>query len=270
MDNRPVGIFDSGLGGLTAVRALKSLLPNENIIYFGDTARVPYGPRGEETIKKFSLSDLKFINSLGVKAVLAACGTVSSVAMSDLKNASEVYITGVVEATAEKALRSTRNGIIGIIGTAATIKSGSYIKYIKDRSPETGTVAKACPMFVPIVENGYFSSDNPVAKYLVEDYLKDIKDSGADTLILGCTHYPLLKKAIGDYLGNEVVLVDSGLEAAKEIAAYLETNQMLSDRKEKGSIEYYVSDNVEGFAVNAGVFLSEEILGNVKKAPIDM
>lgn len=270
MDNRPVGIFDSGLGGLTAVRALKKILPNENIVYFGDTARVPYGPRGVETIKRFSLSDLKFVNSLGVKAVLAACGTVSSVAMTELKNASVVYITGVVEATARKAVASTKNGKIGIIGTSATVKSGSYVKYISTHAPSIETFSKACPLFVPLVENGYSSPDDPVVKNVVADYLKPIKESGADTVILGCTHYPILRDAISDYLGKDVVLVDSGMEAAGEIASYLSENGLLSDRTEKGSIEYYVSDNVDGFAENAGVFLSEEISGSVKKAEIDL
>ncbi len=270
MDNRPIGIFDSGLGGLTAVRALKKILPHENIVYFGDTARVPYGPRGVDTIKRFSLSDLKFVNSLGVKAVLAACGTVSSVAMEELKATSEVYITGVVEATAKKALESTRNGIIGIIGTSATVKSGSYVKYISANGKNIKTVSKACPMFVPLVENGYSSADDPVVQLVVAEYLSEIKESGADTVILGCTHYPILRDAIGNFLGNNVVLVDSGNEAASEIAVYLSENGMLSDSDKNGMIEYYVSDNVEGFAENAGVFLSEEISGSVKKADIDL
>lgn len=270
MDNRPIGVFDSGLGGLTAVRALRSILPHENIVYFGDTARVPYGPRGVETIKRFSLSDLKFVNSLGVKAVLAACGTVSSVALPELKDASDVYITGVVEATAKKALYSTNNGIIGIIGTSATVKSGSYGKYIASHNSSVKTIAKACPLFVPLVENGYFSAKNPVVESVVADYLTEIKESGADTLILGCTHYPILKEAIADFLGNNVCLIDSGMEAAKEISSYLKENNLLCDRADIGTIEYYVSDNVEGFAENAGVFLSEEISGNVKKAEIDL
>lgn len=270
MDNRPIGIFDSGLGGLTAVRALRKILPHENIVYFGDTARVPYGTRGVETIKKFALSDLKFVNSLDVKAVLAACGTVSSVAMPELKSASEVYITGVVEATAKKALESTKNGFIGIVGTSATIKSGSYVKYINSHDPSVKTIAKACPMFVPLVENGYSSAEDPVVKLVVEEYLSEMKELGVDTVILGCTHYPILREAIGNFLGNNVVLVDSGSESASEIAAYLKENNMLSDNNENGIIEYYVSDNVEGFAENAGVFLSEEISGNVKKAHIDL
>ncbi len=270
MDNRPIGIFDSGLGGLTAVRALKALLPHENIVYFGDTARVPYGTRSVDTIKKFAVSDLKFVNSLGVKAVLAACGTVSSVAMPELKKSGSVYISGVVEATAKKALESTRNGKIGVIGTSATVKSGSYVKYISEHDSKIETVAKACPLFVPLVENGHSSPDDPLVKLVVEEYLSEIKESGVDTVILGCTHYPILKAAIADYLGDSVVLVDSGREAALETAAYLKEHDMLSDSCKDGIIEYYVSDNVEGFAENAGVFLSEEISGNVKKADIDL
>lgn len=270
MDNRPVGIFDSGLGGLTAVKALKDILPYENIVYFGDTARVPYGVRGVETIKKFALSDLKFVNSLGVKAVLAACGTVSSVAMAELKSEGTVYITGVVEATAKKALAETKNGIIGIIGTSATIKSSSYVKYISEHSPSVKTVSKACPLFVPLVENGYFSSENPVVQHVVAEYLSEIKESGADTVILGCTHYPILRDAIGKYLGDGVSLIDSGKEAASEIAEYLKNNGLLNESGKLGTIEYYVSDNTEGFAENAGVFLSEEISGSVKKADIDL
>lgn len=270
MDNRPIGVFDSGLGGLTAVKALKRFLPHENIIYFGDTARVPYGSRGVEAIKKFSLSDLKFIGSMGVKAVLAACGTVSSVAMPELKAESPVYITGVVEATAQKALNTTKNGVIGIIGTSATIRSGSYVQYITARNPSVKTVSKACPLFVPLVENGYFSSDNPVVRHVISDCLTEVKDKGIDTLILGCTHYPILEEAIADFFGNGVCLINSGTEAAADISVYLEENNLLSDRKQNGIIEYYVSDNVEGFAENAGIFLSEEIIGSVKKAEIEV
>jgi len=270
MDNRPIGVFDSGLGGLTAVKALRNILPNENIVYFGDTARVPYGTRGVETIKKFAVSDLKFVNSLGVKAVLAACGTVSSVALSELKTESKVYITGVVEATAKKALVTTKNGIIGIIGTSATIKSSSYVKYISEQNPSVKTVSKACPLFVPLVENGYVSSGNPVVQYVVSEYLSAIKESGADTVILGCTHYPILKEAIGNFLGENVALIDSGEESASEIAEYLQANNLLNEQCCNGTIEYYVSDNVDGFAENAGVFLSEEISGSVKKADIEL
>ena len=270
MDNRPIGIFDSGLGGLTAVKALRDILPNENIVYFGDTARVPYGTRGVDTIKKFAISDLKFVNSLGVKAVLAACGTVSSVALQELKSASNVYITGVVEATAKKALSETKNGIIGIIGTSATVRSNSYVKYISEHNSSVKTVSKACPLFEPLVENGYFSSENPVVQHVVSEYLSEIKESGADTVILGCTHYPILREAIGRFFGREVSLIDSGKEAASEIAEYLKNNGLLNEQSCQGTIEYYVSDNVEGFAENAKVFLCEEITGSVKKADMDL
>lgn len=270
MDNRAIGIFDSGLGGLTAVKAMKKLMPEENIVYFGDTARVPYGSRSREAIKRFALSDLAFMESLNVKAILAACGTVSSVAINELKSKSGVYITGVVEAASKKASEMTKNGIVAITGTAATVRSGSYSDCLRRLDNKIKTVSKACPLFVPLVENGYISRDNTVVKNIVSDYLNEIKQSGADTVILGCTHYPLLKDAISDYLGGSVFLVDSGEAAAEELSSYISEHSIASEKKERGTIEYYVSDGIENFTSNAGVFLSEEISGKVYKTEISV
>ena len=189
MDTRPIGVFDSGLGGLTAVRQLRRVLPGEDIIYFGDTGRVPYGSRGREIIRQYARQDIRFLLSHDVKFIIAACGTVSSTYPPEEAARLPVPFTGVVGATARAAVDATRNGKVGIIGTAATVRSGSYAAVIKDMKPETEIVARACPMFVPLVENGYVNDGNPVTKLIIAEYLQEVKDAGVDTLILGCTHY---------------------------------------------------------------------------------
>ena len=190
MDTRPIGVFDSGLGGLTAVRQLRRVLPGEDIIYFGDTGRVPYGSRGREIIRQYARQDIRFLLSHDVKFIIAACGTVSSTYPPEEAARLPVPFTGVVGATARAAVDATRNGKVGIIGTAATVRSGSYAAVIKDMKPETEIIARACPMFVPLVENGYVNDGNPVTKLIIAEYLQEVKDAGVDTLILGCTHYP--------------------------------------------------------------------------------
>ena len=219
MDTRPIGVFDSGLGGLTAVRQLRRVLPGEDIIYFGDTGRVPYGSRGREIIRQYARQDIRFLLSHDVKFIIAACGTVSSTYPPEEAARLPVPFTGVVGATARAAVDATRNGKVGIIGTAATVRSGSYAAVIKDMKPETEIVARACPMFVPLVENGYVNDGNPVTKLIIAEYLQEVKDAGVDTLILGCTHYPLLKKMIGDFMGSDVTLIAAGIMVSEALAA---------------------------------------------------
>ena len=221
MDPRPIGVFDSGLGGLTAVRQLRRVLPGEDIVYFGDTGRVPYGSRGRDTIVQYARQDIRFLLSRNVKFIIAACGTVSSTYPPEEAARLPVPYTGVVGATARAAVDATRNHRIGIIGTAATVRSGSYAAVIRDMLPDVQIFARACPMFVPLVENGYFNDGNPVTKLIIAEYLQELKDAGVDTLILGCTHYPLLKKMIGDFMGDAVRLVDSGKVTAQATAAAL-------------------------------------------------
>lgn len=193
MDNRPIGVFDSGLGGLTAMRELIRTLPNESILYFGDTGRVPYGSRGREIIRKYAKQDMNFLIRHDVKAVLAACGTVSSVAR-DIGDALPVPYFDVLRPTARAAVEQTKNGKIGIIGTAATIASGSYRKEIERLAPKTEVFEQACPLFVPLVENAFVSPDDPIPRLTAERYLTPIREAGVDTLILGCTHYPIISE----------------------------------------------------------------------------
>lgn len=267
MDNRSIGVFDSGLGGLTAVKQIMEELPNESITYFGDTGRVPYGTRSNDTIIKYSKSDINFLLSKDVKVIVIACGTVSSVALPVLKNTLEVPAIGVVEATVNAAVSSTKNGKIGIIGTSGTINSGAYERAIKAKNSEVETFTKACPLFVPLVENGHF--DTMVAELVVEEYLEGIKEKGVDTLILGCTHYPLLKNTIARFMGEGVTMIDAGRETAKVLKNYLKDNDILASNNEEKQYKYFVSDNVDGFENLGGMFLERKIDGQVEKIDIE-
>lgn len=267
MDNRKIGVFDSGLGGLTAVKQIMHELPKETIVYFGDTGRVPYGSRSEETIIKYSKSDVNFLLSKDVKVIVVACGTVSSVALPVLKETSPVPVIGVLEAAANAAILATKNNKIGIIGTSGTIKSGAYERFIKSKNSDIMTFSKACPLFVPLVENGHF--DTMVAELITEEYLTNIRDSGVDTLILGCTHYPLLKNTIARFMGAGVTLIDAGAEVAKETRRILEEKDICADTDKPDKYSYYVSDNVDGFETLGGIFLEETICGKVEKIDIE-
>ena len=269
MDTRPIGVFDSGLGGLTAVRQLRRVLPGEDIIYFGDTGRVPYGSRGREIIRQYARQDIRFLLSHDVKFIIAACGTVSSTYPPEEAARLPVPFTGVVGATARAAVDATRNGKVGIIGTAATVRSGSYAAVIKDLKPDTEIIARACPMFVPLVENGYVNDGNPVTKLIIAEYLQEVKDAGVDTLILGCTHYPLLKKMIGDFMGGDVTLIDSGKVTAQAAAAALADLGLLNGRIEGGNAHYYVSDTPDNFDELEHRFLGEYAGGPVEQIAIE-
>ncbi|MCC8159768.1 MAG: glutamate racemase [Oscillospiraceae bacterium] len=268
MNNKSIGVFDSGLGGLTAVKQIMKELPNENIIYFGDTGRVPYGTRSRDTILKYTRGDIRFLRTFDVKIIVIACGTASSAALPAIKDEFDIPIIGVIDAAVYAAVRATRNNKIGIIGTQGTIKSGEYEKQIKAYNSEMQTFAKACPLFVPIVENGH--SDTQVARLLVEEYLEDIRNQGVDTLILGCTHYPLLEKVIREYMGDEVTLINSGAEVAKYLKKKLGNEDMLNDGEKIGErYRYYVSDDIAGFEELGGIFLEREINGQVNKIDIE-
>ncbi len=262
MDNRPIGVFDSGLGGLTAVRRLQELLPQEDIVYFGDTGRVPYGTRSENTIRRYTHEDCQLLLEHDVKYIIAACGTVSSVA-PDILAALPVPAIGVVEATAAAAVRATENGRIGIIGTAATVRSGSFEQAMLKLSPELSITAEPCPLFVPLVEAGWISPDDDVAIPTVRRYLAPFKAAGIDTLILGCTHFPLLAPIIAAELGNTVTLIDSGYETAVHCAAVLRHHDTLALR-ESGRCHFLVSDQPEGFTHTAKIFLGRSVQENVQ------
>lgn len=264
MDNRAIGVFDSGLGGLTAVRELKRLLPNENIVYFGDTGRVPYGTKSRETLLSYIKQDVNFLKEKNVKMIVAACGTVSATITKEMVQEMDVLFTGVVAPTAECAVKATKNGNIGVIGTAATVNSGAFEKKIKSLMPSAQVISKPCPLFVPLVENGLISGEIPTL--VAKMYLSDIKD--IDTLILGCTHFPIIKDVIASVVGSGVTLIDSGKATAEHVKQVLTENNMLSNHQ-KGECNYYVSDSVEGFLTTAQMFLGESIANNVSRVEIE-
>jgi glutamate racemase len=268
MNDYSIGVFDSGVGGLTAVKELNRLLPNENIIYFGDTARIPYGSRSKETVLKYASEDISFLKKHKIKMIIAACGTVSSV-IGSKSLVEDMPFTGVLLPAAQAACGATRNGKIGVIGTQATIKSGSYGRAIKTIRPNTFVVGKACPLFVPLVENGYTNLGNEITTLVAKEYLQGIKNEGVDTLILGCTHYPLLKDIISDFMGENVTLISPGEEAAKFANLCLIEENLLNDSDEEGKNTYYVSDSVEMFEENAKQFLGHEVHGEVFKVDLN-
>lgn len=259
MNNAAIGVFDSGVGGLTCVKELARLLPNENIVYLGDTARVPYGTKSKETIAHYGRQDIKFLEQHNVKMVLVACGTVSSVLMTTpiFENTSVTEYSGVIYPAVHAACAATKNNRIGVIGTPATIRSGCYGKAIHEMNADIKVVGKACPMFVPLVENGYIDPDNEVSKIIARQYLEVMVKENVDTLILGCTHYPMLKEIIGGIMGEKVKLISSGAEVAKYAQKILTYNDALSDREEAGTLELYCTDSVELFSENAETFLGK-------------
>ena len=250
-----IGIFDSGLGGLTAYRELQRLLPDEHFVYFGDTGRVPYGSRSHEILAKYAKQDINFLISKGADAILAACGTVSSVVLDEIKSDFDVPLFGVVDASVAEALSATKNGVVGVIGTGATISIGAFERGLKNCGAKK-VISVACPLFVPLVENGYIARDCEVTRLVAHDYLEKIKTAGADTLILGCTHFPIISDIISDILPN-VTLINSGAAAAKALAK--------SVAKVGGAkSEFYVSDNPVNFDAVARIFLGGETVSAQK------
>lgn len=269
MNNDAIGVFDSGVGGLTSVKELINLLPNENIIYLGDTARVPYGTRSKETIAKYAKQDFLFLEQHKVKMIIVACGTVSSIMTTNPQITSAKPYTTVLVPAVQAACGATRNGKIGVIGTPATIKSGSYGKAIRAIKPDANVIGKACPLFVPLVENGYTARDNQVARLVAAEYLEVMKKENVDTLILGCTHYPLLKDIIADIMGDKVTLISPGEEAARYASALLTEKELLTDRETPGECSFYVTDSVELFTETRNAFLGEDIKGKVEKCNLE-
>ena len=267
MDNRPIGVFDSGLGGLTAVRELQHLLPAEDIIYFGDTGRVPYGGRSRETIIRYARQDVAFLRTFDLKAIVIACGTVSTTALDVLAEENDIPVWGVVEPAAAAAAAATRNGKVGLIGTQATIRSGAYERRIARGAPQIQVMAAACPLFVPLVENGRFRRGDIVAETVVGEYLEPFRAAGVDTLVLGCTHYPLLEKVIGAYMGPEVRLINSGAEGARAAADCLRERDALAGPG-RGSCRCFVSDRQEDFSRLASTFLGWDVAQAVEQVDI--
>lgn len=255
--SRPVGVFDSGIGGLTVVKELTSRLPNEQIIYFGDTARVPYGSKSNDTVIEYSIQNTHFLLSKNVKAVVVACNTASSVAIPALQDRFDVPIISMIEPGSAFALSKTKTGRIGVIGTRATIGNKAYSTELLKHIPTLEVFEKACPLFVPLVEEGMIEGEP--TRLIAQEYLNDFKANDIDTLILGCTHYPLLKKVISAVVGEGVTLVDSGVAAAITVAEVLEEYSLLAEVPSLKQNEFYVSDLPLQFKKIAELFLGNEI-----------
>ncbi len=268
MNKNAIGVFDSGLGGLSAVKQMLSAMPNENIIYFGDTGRVPYGNRSKDTIRRYAMQDANFLLKNNVKMVVAACGTVSSVA-PDLESTLGVPYTGVVLPTCFTALNVSKNGKIGVIGTTATINSHSYKTRIELKNPDFEVFEQDCPLFVPLVENGFIDRNDMVVKLIVEKYMSNLKNAGVDTVILGCTHYPILKDAIQDFMGDKVTLIDSGKETALYTKKVLQENGLTNESEKAGNAQFFVSDTPDNFEKIASLFLSKDMSNCVSQINIE-
>lgn len=262
----PVGVFDSGIGGLTVVRSIMQRLPHESVVYFGDTARLPYGPKGPETVERYSLEIAAFLRREGVKALVVACNTATARALPALIATLDFPVIGVIEPGARAAVKATRNRHIGVIATAGTIASGAYVRAIHDAAADMDVVARACPLFVPLVEEGWMDTD--ATRLIAREYLEPFMpyhEAGSrrprpDTIVLGCTHYPLLKKVIGQTVGRRIRLVDSAEETAGELAAVLKKRGLASNRADGSRYRFIVSDSPAQF-----LRVGERFLG----APID-
>ena len=258
--NAPIGVFDSGVGGLTVVKEIMSQIPNERIVYFGDTARVPYGSKSKETIIKYSRQIIRFLQGEGVKAIVIACNTASAFAIDTVQKEFPMPIIGVIKSGAKVAVDTTKNGRIGIIGTEGTINSGMYASFIKAQNPDAEVIAKACPLFVPLVEEGMLN--DTITQQVAVRYLSSLKNENIDTLIMGCTHYPLIKSTIQKIMGDSVNLVNPAYETSIELKRLLET-EGLANICEVDSptlmYRFYVSDAAEKFKNFANSILPFDI-----------
>ena len=253
----PIGVFDSGIGGLTVVRELMRQLPNESIIYFGDTARVPYGPKSPDTVVRYSREIVDFLKNEGVKAIVVACNTATAHALPTLRAENDLPIIGVIEPGSRAAARATKSGSVGVIGTQGTVNSRAYEKAIPAAAPEARIIARACPLFVPLAEEGWL--DTEVTRLVAHEYLDSLHEADVDTLVLGCTHYPLLKGVIGDVIGRKVRLIDSAEETAAETAATLKEKGLAHDRTDDARYRFIASDAPEQFLRVGGRFLGSSI-----------
>jgi glutamate racemase len=264
--SRPIGVFDSGIGGLTVVKELSRLLPNEKIVYFGDTARVPYGNKSKETVIHYSLQIAYFLLKKKIKLLVVACNSASSVSLPTLKRHFHIPIIGVIEPGAKSAIKSSSGKSIGVIGTLGTVNSNSYKKALKKVDSKVKVFQQACPLFVPLAEDGWPArsaggNKTKIAQDISDEYLKELSKKGIDSLILGCTHYPLLKDVIHNSVGKKVKLIDSGIETAKEVKKILEKKRLLNPHKqtERNHSVFYVSDFPHKFKEVSQRFLSKEL-----------
>jgi glutamate racemase len=255
--DRPIGVFDSGVGGLTVLKEILRELPYENTIYLGDTARVPYGIRSPETVMRYSFENTQFLSSKGIKLLVVACNTASSVSLDAIKERISIPVIGVIDPGAKAAVKATKNKKIGVIGTEATVKSNSYTKAMKGIDTDIEVFGLPCPLFVPLVEEGWV--EGQIASLIARRYLESLKDKGIDTIVLGCTHYPLLSGVIADVMGDRVTLIDSAVETSHEIKKILETHDLNNGKKETPARKFFVTDSTERFLKVGEHFLGRTI-----------
>ncbi len=262
MNAKPIGVFDSGIGGLTVVHALTTHLPHENVVYFGDTARVPYGPKSPHVVREYAAQDVDFLVSKNVKMVVIACNTVSSVALDVVQKRAKVPVVGVIFPGASAAVAGSRKKRVGIIGTRATVNSNAYTHAIRQLDPDVQVFAQECPLFVPLAEEGWI--DHPVTHQVAKEYLFPLKLEHIDTLILGCTHYPILHNAIRGAVDEHVVLIDSGEAAAREVARVLDEHGLRNPSPHAPHLQFFVSDIPARFSEVGERFLGKK-LGRVNR-----
>jgi glutamate racemase len=257
MDNRPIGVFDSGLGGLTVVKELMRELPKERIVYFGDTARIPYGTRSREIVTRYSSQSIRFLLSKNVKMAVIACNTVSAGSFEPLSASFDLPLVSVIQPGATAAAKATQNGRVGVIGTSGTIRSKAYPHAIRSIRPDITVYDQACPLFVPIAEEGWGNTE--VARLTAERYLQGIRQKEVDTLVLGCTHYPLLEGILSSVMGSEVRLINPAVNTARQVREMLQGVNQLSQSKVEPGIEFYVSDFGQNFQTIGSHFLGKKI-----------
>ena len=266
MSWKAIGIFDSGVGGLTVLREIMKTLPQEDTVYFGDTARFPYGTKSPETVTRYALEIATFLMSHDIKLLVVACNTASAVSLEALQQRFPVPVIGVIEPGARRAVAVTVTGKVGVIGTERTVKSSAYTKAIKRLNPDVEVISRACPLFVPLAEEGWI--DNEVVRLTARTYLAGLAEEGIDTLVLGCTHYPILKKVIGETVGPGVTLVDAAEETARTVSEILKEQGMLRPVVEQGNHHYFVTDVPAGF-IRIGNRLLRDTLGDVYQVNLD-
>ena len=257
MNNRPIGVFDSGIGGLTVLKEIFRKLPDEGTVYLGDTARVPYGIRSAETVTRYSFENMAFLVSVGIKVLVVACNTVSAVSLEEIKKRLSIPVIGVIEPGSRAAVKASRNKNIGVIGTEATINSGAYARVMRAMDTGIQVFSLPCPLFVPLAEEGL--TDDAIAMMVAERYLRTLREKGIDTLVLGCTHYPLLKDVIGRVMGGGISLIDSATETAREIKETLTRNSIEGKPAREPLRKFYVTDAPERFLRVGERFLGQKI-----------
>jgi glutamate racemase len=256
-NTKPIGVFDSGIGGLTVLKEILDKLPMESTVYLGDTARVPYGMRSPETVTRYSFENTRFLSSKGIKMLVVACNTVSAVSLEAIKKSVGIPVIGVIEPGAKAAVNATQSKRVAVIGTSATIRSSAYTKAILAADPSVEVFPMSCPLFVPLVEEGW--TDGPIVEMTAERYLRDVREKGIDTLVLGCTHYPLLKNVLSKIMGPGVTLIDSAIETAAEIKDTLSRLSLLRPALDDTVREFYVTDSPDKFIEIGERFIGRKI-----------